>query len=590
MKKVGSSVWEDVRQIIPVRLPSGGTDAMATEHSGPAGSLTAPARPAEQPGAGAFQAGFSPVLAGFFCWEIASGEIHCDPLTLLLHGLPEQSPAHLDTFLSAVPATDQEDVRGALGQIAQSCGNYQIAYRVEHSGQARTLEARGRVLCDADGTPVRMVGVVTDTTALLERHESEKRRLYERATRDRWVQKLTAALAVAVTVKDIMAAAQAGLDAFGADGLAVIDDEGGTLSVVASCGYDEACLEVLRGPGASLTPVRESIARQAPVFVGSPDRLAAAYPDLVAMGERCGSQAWAALPLVDSRGRASSCLVGFSAPQEFLPEERALLVAAMGLLAQSLERARMYESEHALATELQRGMLPRGPLTVPGVTIAARYQAATSGMWIGGDWYDAIALPDGAVALVIGDVQGHSVHAASLMGRLRTAVHAYASEGHSPAAVLSRTNRLLVELNTDPDRALFATCCYISLRPSDGRIQVCRAGHPAPALITPHRPPRLLEVPGGLPLGIDPDQRYPTARLRVRPGSVLALTTDGLLEAVNRDLDQGTRAFLDGLKGAARDDLETVVDRLLGSVEQEHGLGDDVALLLARLDKPGPRR
>jgi serine phosphatase RsbU (regulator of sigma subunit) len=400
---------------------------------------------------------------------------------------------------------------------------------------------------------------------------------------------VTAALAAAVTVKDIMAAAQAGLRTFGADALAVIAPEGDRLTVVASCADDaqgEDSPRVLDMTARTL--VEESLARRAPVLIGSADELITGYPHLAPLAQPA-PQAWAVLPLTDSRGRISSCLVSFPEPQEFLHEERALLVAAMGLLAQSLERASMYESEHALATELQRGMLPRGPLTVPGVTIAARYQAATSGMWIGGDWYDAISLPDGGVALVIGDVQGHSVHAASLMGRLRTAVHAYANEGHPPAAVLERTNRLLTELNSDPDSALFATCCYMALNPSDGTLLVCRAGHPSPVLITPRRPPRLLEVPGGLPLGIDREQRYRTTRLRITPGSVLALTTDGLLEAVNKDIDQGTERFLQGLRGAPTADLETVVDDLLASTQKAHGLGDDVALLLARLNRPGGR-
>jgi serine phosphatase RsbU (regulator of sigma subunit) len=264
-------------------------------------------------------------------------------------------------------------------------------------------------------------------------------------------------------------------------------------------------------------------------------------------------------------------------------------VAAVGLLTQSLERARMYDAQHTLATELQRGMLPRGPLSVRGVTIAARYQAATCGMWIGGDWYDAISLPGGAVALVIGDVQGHSVHAASLMGRLRTAVHAYANEGHSPSAVLARTNRLLVDLSPDPDEALFATCCYLVLGPDEGTLQVCRAGHPSPALVTPGSPPRLLDVEGGLPLGIDPDQQYPTARLRIPPGSVIALTTDGLLEGPDKDIDQGNDRFLTGLHGATTADLESVLDGLLAGTPQAHGTGDDVAVLLARLEAPdGP--
>ncbi|MFE1177171.1 SpoIIE family protein phosphatase [Streptomyces sp. NPDC058773] len=538
---------------------------------------------------GAFQANASMVQAGFFCWEISTGEVSCDPVTLALHGMPESGPSDIASFLAAVHESDLANVRDALGLIAESCGNYQIEYRVTSGdGRHRSLEARGRVLPGADGLPARMVGVVMDTTAVHERHEAERRRLYERATRDRWMQELTAALAAAVTVKDIMTAAQAGLRTFGAGALAVIAPEGDGLSVVASCadGQGEDSLRVLDATVRTL--VEESLDRRAPVLIGSADALISGYPHLAPL-EQPARQAWAALPLTDSRGRVSSCLVSFPEPQEFLPEERALLVAAMGLLAQSLERAGMYESEHALATELQRGMLPRGPLTVPGVTIAARYQAATSGMWIGGDWYDAISLPDGGVALVIGDVQGHSVHAASLMGRLRTAVHAYANEGHPPAAVLERTNRLLAELNTDSDRALFATCCYLALTPSDGTLRVCRAGHPAPALITPRKPPRLLEVPGGLPLGIDRKERYPTTRLRITPGSVLALTTDGLLEAVNKDIDQGFERFLRGLRGAPTADLETLVDDLLAGTQKAHGLGDDVALLLARLNRPGRR-
>ncbi|MFF8933876.1 SpoIIE family protein phosphatase [Streptomyces paradoxus] len=554
------------------------------------GSVRTAAFREEESDPGAFQASASIVQAGFFCWEIATGEVSCDPLTLALHGMPESGPSDISSFLAAVHESDLADVRDALGLIAESCGNYQIEYRVTAGhGRHRSLEARGRILPGADGLPARMVGVVMDTTAVHERHEAERRRLYERATRERWMRELTTALAAAVTVKDIMAAAQAGLRTFGADALAVIAPEGDRLTVVASCADDaqgEDSLRVLDAMARTL--VEESLARRAPVLIGSADALITGYPHLAPLAQPV-QQAWAALPLTDSRGRISSCLVSFPEPQEFLHEERALLVAAMGLLAQSLERAGMYESEHALATELQRGMLPRGPLTVPGVTIAARYQAATSGMWIGGDWYDAISLPDGGVALVIGDVQGHSVHAASLMGRLRTAVHAYANEGHPPAAVLERTNRLLTELNSDPDSALFATCCYMALNPSDGTLLVCRAGHPSPALITPRRPPRLLEVSGGLPLGIDREQRYPTTRLRITPGSVLALTTDGLLEAVNKDIDQGTEKFLQGLRGAPTADLEIVVDDLLASTRKAHGLGDDVALLLARLNRPDGR-
>lgn len=585
MNDVSLSLPENVKQVSRGRAPSARLEA---DWAKGGGSVRAAPQREDEFALGVFQPSASAVQAGFFCWEIATGEVHCDPLSFTLHGLPEDSPAHIESFLSVVPDSDLSDVLGALRLMAGSCGNYQIEYRIAaDDGGSRSMEARGRVLPGPDGLPGRMVGVVTDTTAVHERHAQEKRQLYERVTRDRWVQELTAALTAAVTVKDIMAATQAGLRAFGADGLAVIASVDGRLNLVASCGYDDADIETIQAlaPMAH-APVQEALTRQTPIFVGSVDTLIARYPRLRSLAEHSSRKAWVVLPLADSRGRASACIVGFPGPQEFPSEERALLVAAMGLLTQSLERAGMYEAEHALATELQRGMLPRGPLSVPGVTIAARYRAATSGMWIGGDWYDAISLPDGAVALVIGDVQGHSVHAASLMGRLRTAVHAYASEGHPPAAVLARTNRLLTELGTDPDSALFATCCYIALRPADGTIQVCRAGHPAPALVAPGSPPRLLDVAGGLPLGIDRGERYPTTRLRLRPGSVLALTTDGLLEAVDGDIDQGTRRLLAGLRGAAAADLETMVDDLLADTPQTYARGDDVALLLARLGEP----
>ncbi|MFE2320197.1 SpoIIE family protein phosphatase [Streptomyces sp. NPDC059441] len=535
-----------------------------------------------------FQPSAGPVQAGFFCWDVATGEINCDPLTFSLHGLPEDGPPHLDSFLSRIPESDLPEFVVALQSMLESGGDYQIAYRVAAGeGVWRSLEARGRVLADSAGVPTSMVGVVMDTTAAHERQEAERRGFYEGATRNRRMQQLTAALAAAVTVKDIVAATQAGLQEFGADGFAVVASVPGGLSAVASYGdHDEELAAVcdLRPGVRSL--LQDALARQAPVFVASVAELAAAYPQLAQAAESSRRRAWAAIPMADSRGPTGVCLMGFASLQEFGPEERALLVAVAGLLAQSLERARMYEAQQALATELQRGMLPPGPLSAPGLTIAARYQAATSGMWIGGDWYDAICLPGGAVALVIGDVQGHSVPAASLMGKLRTAVRAYACEGHGPAAVLTRTNRLLVEFDTDPDRAMFATCCYLVIDPAEGTVEACTAGHPAPALVAPGEPPRLLDITSGLPLGVDPQARYATKLTHIRPGSVLAVTTDGLLEAAEGDIDAGIEAFLAGLERATTADLEVLADELLAGVRRTPRHSDDIALLLARLNAP----
>src|SRR5262249_39701849 len=196
----------------------------------------------------------------------------------------------------------------------------------------------------------------------------------------------------------------------------------------------------------------------------------------------------------------------------------------------------MEESQGAVGAELQRGVLPRGRPTATGLTIATRYQAATSGVEIGGDFYDVVQLADGRVALVIGDVEGHNLIAASLMGRLRTTVHAYAREGHGPAEVIARANQWLVDLNDkNPDLALFATCCFVVVSPEPPELPSCRAGHPPALVLPPGGKPRVLDCDAGLPLGIDANAEYRTTQLQVESGSVLVLTTDGLMVADSAD-------------------------------------------------------
>src|SRR5690606_22690057 len=126
---------------------------------------------------------------------------------------------------------------------------------------------------------------------------------------------------------------------------------------------------------------------------------------------------------------------------------------------------------------------------IPGMTVAARYVPTGGGLQVGGDWYDLIPLPSGRIALVIGDVQGHDVRAAGLMGQLRIALRAYASEGHRPDAVLARASRFLsglIEPHEDDDgtAARFATCLYAEADPETGVLDIARAGHPDPVVMT----------------------------------------------------------------------------------------------------------
>jgi serine phosphatase RsbU (regulator of sigma subunit) len=526
------------------------------------------------------------VDVGFFNWDIATGEVVCDPVTFRMHGMPELQSASMDQFLARVPASDLPQVRAAMERMMAACGDYQIDYRViGPDGSLRSMEARGRVVPGPDELPARMMGVVTDTTDARAERDAEQQRLRGLADRASRTRDFTAALASAVTVEAIVEAAGDGLRAYGADCLIVVAPRDGQLTVVAATGLDAAAVQVLSGVNSTdPTPISDAIRWRAPVYLGSPGTLAADYAHLATAAVGLTQRSWVALPVFDSAGGVGACLLGFAAPREFPAEEKALLFAAAGLLAQSLERARMHETHRAVASVLQRGMLPRGELVTPGLTIANRYQAAISGIEIGGDFYDAVPLAGGRTALVIGDVEGHNLLAASLMGRLRTAVHAYAREGIGAADVMARANRWLADLNADPEMAMFATCCLVAVDPATGQLVICRAGHPPPVLVPPGEAPRVLDCDPGLPLGVDREACFAISELVVAPGSLLVLTTDGLLETDAGD-DFNLAPLLEHLgHGAAGDDLEELADSLLSAPPRRNRHGDDVALLLARVN------
>jgi serine phosphatase RsbU (regulator of sigma subunit) len=440
-----------------------------------------------------------------------------------------------------------------------------------------------------DGRPAEMTGFVMDATTIWASQEAERRRLRQGAERTALTQKFTAALASAISVDDITAAAREGLAIYGANGLVMLASQDGRREAVARFGFAAEAASALSGlpPGSPRpgSPVADVVTTGQPLFIGSGAYLARYYPDLAAPTQDSPQQAWAVVPVPVGRDLLVVCLMGFAAVHEFAAEERALLVAAAGLLAQSLQRARMYESEHALARDLQRGLLPHGHLAAPGVTIAARYRPVTSGLEIGGDFYDAIDLADGRVAVVIGDVQGHNPIAASLMGRLRTVVHAYAREGQGPAEVMTLANRWLADLNTDVDLAMFATCCFVIIDSARGQLQMCRAGHPGPALGAPGESPELLEHGDDLLLGVDADEQYHTVTLPVRPGSVLVLATDGLLDDDGADPGCNVRALLGVLGDGLAEEPERLADRLLASRLRPTRHGDDIALMVARVDQ-----
>ncbi len=389
------------------------------------------------------------------------------------------------------------------------------------------------------------------------------------------VLQLGSALTEAVTVHEVCdAVAEQLLPAFGGQKLAisVVEEQG--LHLLARRGYPEGSLTWFEGrPLHARLPVTDALTSGAPLFVESRQKLLDTYPGLPADG----AAAWAFLPLIASDRPVGACILGFDDAHRFPDEERGVLTALGGLIAQALERARLYDAEFALARGLQTALLPQRLPALPDIRVTGRYLPGTRGMDIGGDWYDVI--PTGEeVALIVGDVEGHNVAAAATMGQLRSAVRAFVTAGHEPSDVIASTNRLLLDL--DPE--LLASCCYVRFHPGSGIARMVRAGHCPPLLRRPDGRTEVLDFPGGPLLGVEATSDYPEAELRLRPGAVLALYTDGLIERRDADIGSDIDRLRASLADTSGDSLEDLADTLLREARRSPDREDDIALLLTQ--------
>lgn len=364
------------------------------------------------------------------------------------------------------------------------------------------------------------------------------------------------------------------LPAFGGQELAIYIVRDQRFHLARQAGYPDGFLDPFEGVALdSRLPGVDALTRGTPIFMESLAELVAAYPDVLT--DEMSS--WAFLPLIASDRPVGTCILGFRDPHVFTPEERSVLTALSGLIAQALERARLYDAEFTLARGLQHALLPHRLPALPNLDIAARYLPGTQGMEIGGDWYDVIETGS-TVALVIGDVEGHSVAAAATMGQLRSAVRAFTTGGQTPGGVAWHTNRLLNDL----DPGLTASCCYIRLDPHTGRGDIVRAGHPPPIRAGPDGTSTAIETPGGVLLGVDRDTVYPVTPFRLDPHDLLLLYTDGLVEEPGTDIDDGIAQLRRSLHTTPAGTPTEIADRLLHDAGRLTRRADDVALLVAR--------
>ncbi|MFI9341746.1 SpoIIE family protein phosphatase [Streptomyces sp. NPDC052773] len=389
---------------------------------------------------------------------------------------------------------------------------------------------------------------------------------------------LAAALTEVVGVQDVIdLIADQIMPAFGAQGLVLSAADAGRLRITGYRGYTpEAVRQLDALPlDTRLTPAGRAVGTGIPAFFTNQEEMRRTYPNAPMIS---GKNAWAFLPLVIS-GRPVGCWVlSYDEPHRFTAEERAVMTSLAGLVAHALDRARLYDTKHELAHGLQQALLPRTLPTVDGLRVAARYLPTTHGMDIGGDFYDLIRLGDSTAAAVIGDVQGHNVAAAALMGQVRTAVHAHAAVGTAPDRVLAGTNRLLTDLAPD----LFTSCLYAHLDFAAGRATLASAGHPPPLLRLPDRTTGPVDITPGPLLGIDPDTVYPVTEIPFTPGLTLLFYTDGLIETPGTDIDEAIARLGRHFAEADDRDLDALIDELLRREGTTGQRADDIAILVLR--------
>ncbi|MFH0520723.1 SpoIIE family protein phosphatase [Streptomyces sp. M41] len=543
-----------------------------------------------------------PILAlnrmGSFDWDLDNSLFHMDAQAHEVFDLrPEEFDGNPASLAIRVPPPEAFRLDGMVSKaLKDGSENYGAYFRIRcRDGTLRWTHTQGYIRRDETGRPRRIIGIVRDATdELAESEERGEQSAEDEARRQQTsvVQLTTAALAHARTVQDVIDVLKDthGIAHLGATSMVMGLVEAGRIRLVAEGPAGSFV------PGTMITrideqyPMSEVVRTLGPRFIESPEEFAESYPILWPHITDLHITSAAYMPLIAQARPIGAIGLLYSDRDGFSTEDRNVLVALGSSIAQSLQRAMLYEQEKDLATGLQQAMLPRTIPSVPGADVAVRYRAAGAagslGRDIGGDWYDLIPLPGGRVGAVIGDVQGHDTHAAAVMGQLRIVLRAYAAEGHTPATVMARASVFLHELDTDR----FATCLYAEADLSTGVVQVVRAGHIDPLIREPGGACRRVPVEGGLPLGLSAEfgqLEYPVSTIELDSDHTLLLCTDGLVEQPGADLDDGMQA-LTALIATGPHDVWDLADSLI-DVAEERGGDDDVALLLLRrrvLDAP----
>ena len=358
-------------------------------------------------------------------------------------------------------------------------------------------------------------------------------------------------------------------DALQTDTAAVLllDFASGQLIATAAAGLEEEVNQGVRIPVGRGFAGRIAAGHQ-PVILDHVDHTTVLNPILLAKG----IQSMMGVPMV-AAGRVIGVLhVGSLTSRRFTGREVELLQLAADRAAAAVQSMAL-QADRQAAAALQRSLMPTALPAVPGAELAARYIPGSGG--VGGDWYDVFTLPTGELCVVIGDVAGSGLAAAVIMGRMRSALRAYALETRDPAEVLSRLDRKIQHFEADA----MATVLYAVIGPGLDRMDICLAGHFPPVIAYPGRPAELASVPVGLIIGVADPAPRPVTSMAIPPGALLCFFTDGLIERRGELIDDGLARLCQALTPQPADDAcATVMQALVGGGPAR----DDVALLMVR--------
>jgi anti-sigma regulatory factor (Ser/Thr protein kinase)/putative methionine-R-sulfoxide reductase with GAF domain len=353
----------------------------------------------------------------------------------------------------------------------------------------------------------------------------------------------------------------------------LLDDDAQELVARAAKGLEEEVERGVRIPVGGGFAGRIAAGRR-PIYIADVNHAEILNPILRMKGVR----SLLGVPLLVEGATLGVLHVGTVTPREFTNGDAALLQLAAAQAAPAIDRARLFDAldrEHRSAVALQRSLLPDRLPDLVGIDTAARYLPARDE--VGGDWYDVIDLPGGQVGLAIGDVAGHGLRAASLMGQLRAGLRAYALDGHSPGDTLKRLDRML---QTISGRGM-ATAAYVVVDPATGALRYASAGHPPPVIVRGGREAHLLGITAAPPLGSLPFSSFPEVEDKLGSNDTILLYTDGLIERRSESLTAG----LERLRAVAATSAsaEQLCQRVIEQLVPPGGGDDDIAVVALRV-------